>query len=92
MITGCPSNLRTTVELGTRGKRVSWTEPRATDQYGTPTKTASHQPGSEFLVGTTDVTYSFTDSANNVATCSFTVTIETGMVFVVFVFDSCNVL
>ena len=55
---------------------VMWTEPTATDNSGmTPTVTQSHQPGDSFLVGTTQVTYTFTDIAGNEAMCSFTVTI-----------------
>ena len=55
---------------------VTWTEPTASDDSGmTPTVTQSHQPGDSFPVGTTRVTYTFTDMAGNQAMCSFTVTI-----------------
>ena len=55
---------------------VPWTEPTATDNSGmTPTVTQSHQPGDSFPVGTTQVTYSFTDMAGNQATCTFSVII-----------------
>ncbi len=78
MISDCPGDIATTTELGTTGKVVTWTEPDATDRSGTPRETASHQPGFEFPVGTTNVLYTFADNANNVATCSFSVTVGTG--------------
>ncbi|XP_072046396.1 hyalin-like [Amphiura filiformis] len=77
VINDCPDNIRTTTELGTSEKSVSWTEPRVTDRSGTPRKTESHQPGSEFPVGVTNVRYTFTDNANNVAYCTFSITVET---------------
>ena len=53
---------------------VPWTEPTATDNSGmVPTVTQSHQPGDSFNVGTTTVTYTFTDLAGNQAQCSFTI-------------------
>ena len=55
---------------------VPWTEPIANDNSGmTPTVTQSHQPGDSFPVGTTQVTYTFTDLTGNQAFCSFSVTI-----------------
>ena len=55
---------------------VTWTEPTATDNSGmTPTVTQSHQPGVSFPVGITQVTYTFTDMAENEAMCSFSVTL-----------------
>ena len=55
---------------------VPWTEATATDNSGmTPTVTQSHQPGDSFSIGTTQVTYTFTDMAGNQAVCTFSVTI-----------------
>ena len=55
---------------------VPWTEPTATDNSGMiPTVTQSHQPGDSFPVGSTQVTYTFTDMTGNQATCSFSLTI-----------------
>ena len=55
---------------------VSWTEPTATDNSGmTPTVTQTHQPGDSFNVGTTTVTYTFTDMTGNQAMCTFDVVI-----------------
>ena len=54
---------------------VTWIEPTATDNSGeTPTVTQSHQPGDSFPLGTTQVSYRFTDMSGNEATCSFTIT------------------
>ena len=63
-----------TTEVGTTNTVVTWTEPTATDNSGlTPTVTKSHQPGDSFPVGTTQVTYTFTDEAGNEAECQFEV-------------------
>ena len=62
------------IPFGTTSVSVPWTEPTATDNSGmVPTVTQSHQPGDSFNVGTTTVSYTFTDLAGNQAQCSFTV-------------------
>ena len=62
---------------------VTWTEPTASDNTGVPpVRTRTHQPGDGFGVGTTDVVYTFTDQAGNVARCEFTITIG-NFVFVI---------
>ena len=62
------------VPPGRNSGMLTWTEPTATDNSGmTPTVTQSHQPGDSFNVGTTTVTYTFTDMAGNQAQCVFTV-------------------
>ena len=64
-----------TTEVGTTNAVVTWTEPTAADNSGmTPTVTRSHQPGISLPVGTTQVTYTFTDEAGNEAECQFEVT------------------
>ena len=64
------------VPPGRTSGTLTWTEPTATDNSGTtPTVTQSHRPGDSFPVGTTTVTYTFTDMAGNQAQCSFTVTV-----------------
>ena len=63
---------------------VTWTEPIATDNSGmTPTVTQTHQPGDRFPVGTTRVTYTFSDIAGNQAMCFFMVTLGMINIFVV---------
>ncbi|XP_072014221.1 hyalin-like [Amphiura filiformis] len=81
VIRDCPvSSMSFVVPFGTSSRTVSWTEPTATDNSGlTPTVTQSHQPGGSFPIGTTDVTYTFTDMAGNMVVCSFSVIVETGI-------------
>ena len=55
--------------------KVSWVEPRVTDNSGVVSVTVTHQPGSAFDAGTTPVTYSAIDPSGNQATCSFDVSV-----------------
>lgn len=58
---------------------VQWPEPSATDESGQVILVQrSHAPGAMFSVGSTTVTYRFSDNANNVADCVFVVTVVTG--------------
>lgn len=78
-ITNCPSSFTVTVELGTTREAVTWTEPTASDLSGTVTlvqRTSS--PNSLFVVGSTAVTYTFSDNSGNSAECTFTVTVVAG--------------
>ncbi len=79
LISGCPSNITVNSEdLNPQScsQAVSWTEPTATDNCnGAVTVIKSHEPGAIFEVGTTTVTYTFRDAANNSSTCSFNVTV-----------------
>ena len=70
LITGCPSNIST--ELGTA---VTWNEPTATDQSGTPQRSRSHSPNTQFPIGVTTVRYLFTDTSSNTGACIFTIEI-----------------
>ncbi|MFQ5425211.1 MAG: HYR domain-containing protein [Phycisphaerae bacterium] len=54
---------------------VNWLPPTVTD-CSAVTLTPTHNPGDTFPVGTTTVTYTATDAAGNVATCSFNVTVN----------------
>ena len=64
VITGCPDPVDIRLPVGTQSVPAIWTEPTATDNSGmTPIVTQSHQPGDSFSVGTTTVTYTFTDIA-----------------------------
>ena len=77
VIRDCPvSTLTVNVPTGVPSRPVTWTEPTATDNSGeTPTVTQSHQPGDIFPVGTTDVSYTFSDMSGNDAICSFSVVV-----------------
>ena len=56
---------------------VTWTPATATDNSGdTPTLAVTHNPGDSFPIGTTLVTYTFTDASSNSAVCTFSVTVN----------------
>ncbi|KAJ8041572.1 Hyalin [Holothuria leucospilota] len=75
-ITNCPTVIDELVECGLPGRNVEWTEPTASDLSGVAMLTTrSHAPNSFFMVGTTTVTYTFQDSSNNAAVCSFMVVV-----------------
>ena len=64
------------VPFGTPSRAVTWIEPTASDNSGrTPTRTSSSRPGDTFNVGSTQVTYTFTDQAGNSAMCMFSIII-----------------
>lgn len=78
-IENCPTFLTDTVELGITGTTVIWTEPTATDASGIPMlSNRTHSPGDFFSVGVTTVIYTFSDTSQNMAMCTFTVFIQTG--------------
>ena len=77
-ISYCPEDIETIIELGKNGTYVNWTEPRVTDLSGIPEKIQSHEAATEFPLGVTSVTYTFVDSSNNTANCTFSVTVDTG--------------
>ena len=55
---------------------VSWIEPTAVDESGNVTLLVkTHSSGQIFKVGSTTVMYLFADSSNNIASCSFDVTV-----------------
>jgi subtilisin-like proprotein convertase family protein len=72
---GCPGN----ITLNTGPSRITcdqvavWTPPAAADNCPGVELTSDHNPGDNFPVGTTTVTYTAKDAAGNVAQCSFTV-------------------
>jgi hypothetical protein len=82
VVSGCPSgpvNVNTGAGAANCSATATWTEPTATDNC-TPAaslvRTRSHAPGATFPVGTTVVTYTFTDAAGNVSNvCSFNVVV-----------------
>nr|XP_054775414.1 hyalin-like [Lytechinus pictus] len=77
VITGCPDNINIAIPIGSTGVAVTWTEPTATDNSGVvPTSTSTSSPGDTFNVGTTQVSYTFTDGSGNNAFCIFTVTVS----------------
>ncbi len=75
VISMCPDSQIVNVPFGSAITPVTWIEPTAFDNSGQqPFVTKSHEPGQNFAVGTTQVTYTFTDSSQNQAQCTFTIT------------------
>jgi len=75
-IVGCPG---TVTENATAAEpdsaAVTWIEPEATIVCGEPLVQRSHEPGSKFPVGTTSVTYTFSDQGGKSSTCTFDVVV-----------------
>ena len=74
VIQNCPSDITRSLPATSTGTTVTWQEPTATDDSGIqPNVMRSHAPGLFFPLGTTRVTYTFTDLSGNSAVCSFDV-------------------
>ena len=78
LVFGCPDDIGAKNELGTPSTAVSWKEPTVTDDSSVTT-VRSHSPGSQFRVGITHVAYIYTDEFQNIAACSFSVIVESGL-------------
>jgi hypothetical protein len=77
VIANCPANVTVTAAVGAINAIAQWTAPTATDNCaGTPTLTSSQASGTNFPIGSTTVTYTAKDAANNTAICTFTVTVS----------------
>ena len=77
VIRECPDDIQVSSTTGANLAFVAWTEPTATDNSGnTPTVRRTHIPNSAFFIGTTVVTYTFSDRSGNSAVCSFDVTVS----------------
>ncbi len=76
MITGCPADMVIyTSEPNQCEVKVDWTQPQATDNCPGTVLVQDYFSGDEFPFGTTTVTYTATDNAGNVSTCSFNITV-----------------
>jgi HYR domain/GEVED domain/Secretion system C-terminal sorting domain len=76
VIANCPANVTVTAAVGTINAIAQWTAPTASDICTTPTLTSTQASGTNFPIGSTTVTYTAKDAANNTATCSFTVNVS----------------
>ena len=73
----CPANVAASADPGACSKaNVTWAAPTATDNCAVTNVACVPGSGSTFVVGTTTVTCTAKDAGGNVATCSFTVTIN----------------
>ena len=78
IIANCPQDIFEQVQMGSV-LNIGWIEPTATDLESPPvTLLQTHRSGDSFTLGTTPVSYVFSDAAGNQATCMFTVTLEPG--------------
>ncbi|MBW6481458.1 MAG: gliding motility-associated C-terminal domain-containing protein [Vicingaceae bacterium] len=75
IVYNCPSDITVSNDISMCGAVVNWIPPTYTDNC-VASMTSSHNPGDYFVVGTTTVTYTVTDSVNNVSTCTFDVTVN----------------
>ena len=79
IVVNCPSDQTSVISIGAAGASVSWDEPEATDESGSAELASiSHNPGSFFGIGSTTVTYRFTDTSGNIANCIFNVIVTEG--------------
>ena len=76
VITGCPSNTTVSNDSSQCGAIVNWTAPTATDNCGIASFTSTDSSGTFFPLGTTTVAYLAVDSAGNLDSCSFTITVN----------------
>ena len=76
IITGCPSDITVSNDVGDCSAIVNWVIPVATDNCGIFSFVSSHSPGDTFPIGTTTVTYTATDNCGNVTTCIFDITVN----------------
>ena len=74
----CPSDITTSIELGTWTTSVYWMEPMVIDASGILKKSATHKPGYKFTVGLTNVSYTFEDKFHNRCECNFSVNVVSG--------------
>ena len=75
IITGCPSDRFVNMTGPGCTQPVSWIPPTASDNCVLSSFIPSHTPLTPFPKGTTTVTYTATDMAGNIETCTFTVTV-----------------
>lgn len=88
VISGCPSsNVVVFTSASSCNANATWTAPTASDLCSGVTLTSSHSPGAMFPLGTTTVTYTATDQAGNIASCSFNVLVKD---VTAPVFTNCN--
>ena len=76
-IAGCRTTpVQGTLSAGQTTVSLTWTEPTATDNSQLQVRVnRTHAPGDAFPLGTTNVVYTFSDSVNNVAMCTFMVVV-----------------
>ncbi|XP_070199321.1 sushi, von Willebrand factor type A, EGF and pentraxin domain-containing protein 1-like [Littorina saxatilis] len=77
---GCPDNLDIYAAHLGQPTLVTWSPPHVTDNSDQAIELSSNiEPGSNFSIGVTHVTYTAVDPTGNSRTCSFTVTVNTAV-------------
>jgi gliding motility-associated-like protein len=76
VITSCPGDIVKDIDADSCNAAVMWVAPSVTDKCSNVVLTSNHTPGDRFHVDTTKVTYTATDAAGNIATCSFKVIVK----------------
>jgi hypothetical protein len=76
VVSNCPAVVNVSTDCDAATASATWSEPSVTDDCGTPSAVASHNPGDSFPIGTTTVTYTYDDGFNAPVTCSFDVVVE----------------
>jgi hypothetical protein len=75
-LTGCPADISQNTDLGQPYATVTWTPPTPADNCPGVTMTSNHNPGDQFLCGSTAVNYTAHDvHGHDSAVCTFTVTV-----------------
>ncbi|XP_071824326.1 uncharacterized protein [Apostichopus japonicus] len=72
-IRNCPTEVRVTTTDPNGRAVATWTEPEGTAANPPVMRVSTHRPGTPFPVGSTTVTYTFTDNSANRETCIFPV-------------------
>ena len=72
-IDGCPGTIIANAKENNDSTIVTWDEPFATVMCGEVKAETTHAPGSKFPIGTTPVTYIFTDDTGMSSICEFDV-------------------
>jgi gliding motility-associated-like protein len=71
----CPTDIFATATTSCKAK-VSWEDPKVTDNCTTPKLTSDYHKDDEFPVGETTVKYTVIDEAGNSDTCTFRIVIS----------------
>ena len=91
-IIGCLNDIQVNTDQGDCGAIVNWIPPTFQDNCGA-SMVSTHNPGDNFPVGTTTVTYTVTDNSGNVSICTFDVIVtdnEAPMVNCIQNMESCD--
>lgn len=79
VISNCPQDVVVTANTGASSAPAFWNAPTAMDASGMVTlHSVSASPGDSFPLGSTPVTYIFSDAFGNTAECSFNVIVNAG--------------